>query len=149
MADLVSVPDSGAGSGSSTATFGEGIGAIFAMPVSGQQVDTSAAESDSGVDVGDSSFDGRPSKPRGASKRALDDDSWIGPRSPAPAPSRHGTAATPSSRSPSSRRPPQQSSTGSGPGGLRGRPDARSPSVPVSGFSGRQPVGVMLQQWEV
>ena len=69
MADLVSVPDSGAGSGSSTATFGEGIGQIFAMPASGQ-VDTSAAESDSGVDVYDSGLDGHPSQPRGVRRRA-------------------------------------------------------------------------------
>ena len=142
MADLVSVPDSGAGSGSSTATFGEGLGQIFAMPVSGQ-VDTSAAESDSGVDVCDSGMDGDPPQLKGVRRMAPEDDSWIGPRSPARVPPRHGTSAIPSSRSPSSRRPPPQSSTGSVPGGLRGRPEARSPSDSASGSSGRQPIGVI------
>ena len=54
MADLISVPDRGAVSGSSTATFGDGLGQIFAMPASGR-VDTSIAESDSGVDIGSQS----------------------------------------------------------------------------------------------
>ncbi len=40
MADHVPIPDSGGGTGSSTARFGEGLGHIFAMPAN--QVDTSA-----------------------------------------------------------------------------------------------------------
>ena len=134
MADQISVPDSGAGSGSSTATFGEGIGQIFAMPVSGQ-VDTSAAESDSGVDV-------LPPPVRGVRRMAPGDESWGGSRSPARVPPRHGISSNPSSRSPSSRRPPQQNSPGSVPVGPRGRLDVRSPSVPVSGSYGRLPNGV-------
>ena len=131
MADLVSVPDSGAGSGSSTATFGEGIGQIFAMPVSGQ-VDTSAAESDSGVDV-------LPPPLRGIRRRAPGDGSLVGSRSPARVPPRNGIPFTLSSRSPSSRRQSSQGIPGSVPAGPRGRPDARSPSGPASGSSGQLP----------
>ena len=118
MADLVSVPDSGAGSGSSTATFGENLGQIFAMPSSGQ-VETSAAETDSGVDARDPGSYGRV---RGRVLRLGNE-----PRSLTRASPRHGASSTPSSRSPSTRRTPTQSSTGGARGGPAGS-KARSPS---------------------
>ena len=129
MADQISVPDSGAGSGSSTATFGEGVRQIFAMTASGQ-VDTSPAASDSGAEV--------VSRLQRASRRKSPrDGSLVGSRSPARVSPRHGITSSTSSRSPSSRKTIPRSLPGDVQAGSRGRSDARNASGPASGFLGR------------
>ena len=129
MADQISVPESGAGSGSSTATFGDVIQHIFAMPASGT-IDTSAAGSDSGAEVVSRSQ--QPSR-----KKSPRDGSLVGSRSPARVSPRHGITSSTLSRSPSSRKTIPRSSTGDSQADSRGRPDARNTSGPASGFLGR------------
>ena len=78
----VPVPESGGGSGSSTATFGDGLGLIFnALPAS--QLDTSAA-SESGADI----VTGPVRRPRPRREPGTS----LGSRSPI-RPSRHGSAS--------------------------------------------------------
>ena len=115
MADHdIAVPDSGAGSGSSTATFGEALGHIFAMPAS--PIDTSSAAEDSGVDV---VFLEQSSKPR---RRPPGEVSGSpGSRSPArTTPPRHGASPSSSTRRPSTH------------GNPRGRSGSRNLSDQVS-----------------
>ena len=117
----VPVPESGGGSGSSTATFGEGLGQIFAMPATHQ--DTSAAD-DSGVDV----VDPPPRRP----KRSEPGNNSSGSRSPVRTPHRHGVSPLPrSTRSLGASSLPRSSRS---PGHSSGNEQRRSPE-----FRGRSP----------
>ena len=126
MADHISVPDSGAGSGSSTATFGQGLRDVFAMPAS-TTIDTSAAGSDSGAEVVS-----RPQQP--SRKKSPRDGSIVGSRSPARVSPRHGITSSTSSRSPSSRLTIPRSSTGNSQVDPRGRSSGRNTPGQASGF---------------
>ena len=119
----ISVPDTSAGSGSSTATFGEVLGQICTVPVS--RVDTSSAAEDSGTDV---VYREPSSMPRRRLPGEVSGSS--GSRSPARA-SPHRHRASPLS---STRRPSTQ-------GNPRGRSGSRNSSDQVSEKQERPPRG--------
>ena len=127
MADQVSVPDSGAGSGSSTATFGLGLRSVFAMPAN--LVDAS--------DGNDSGTDAVSGPNRLRRKKSPRDDSQVRTRSLARVSPSHGiTSATSSSRSPSSKML-LRSTTDRSPTDPRGRSGDRKTSGQASGFVAR------------
>ena len=125
MAFASLVPDSGGESGSSTATFGDSIGHVFAMP--NRQSDTSSAAEGSEVDVVMPLRQPRR-KPQGSNSASP------GARSPGHATSpRHGSATSPTSRM----TPSQSRSTGSQgkrTQDQRGRSGSRNLSDAVGGF---------------
>ena len=127
MADLVSVPDSGDGSGaSSTATFGQSLQTVFAMPAA-DQVETSVAGSDSGADV--------VYRPNVRTRRVTPrEGSGSGTRSPNRVPVRNGsTQSSTTSRSPSARPTTLRSSRDDSQAGSRGRSSKRDTSGQASG----------------
>ena len=125
MAFASPVPDSGGGSGSSTATFGDSIGHVFAMPT--RQSDTSSAAEGSGVDVTMPIRQPRR-RPQGSNSASPGARSLGHATSP-----RHGPSTSPTSRM----APTQSRSAGSQ--GMRsqdqrGRSGSRKLSDTVGGF---------------
>lgn len=126
MAFASPVPDSGGGSGSSTATFGDSIGHVFAMPT--RQSDTSSAAEGSGVDVTMPIRQPRR-RPQGSNSASPGARSLGHATSP-----RHGGPST----SPTSRMAPTQSRSAGSQGmrsqDQRGRSGSRKLSDTVGGF---------------
>ena len=126
MAFASPVPDSGGGSGSSTATFGDSIGHVFAMPT--RHSDTSSAAEGSGVDVAMPVRQPRR-RPQGSNSASPGARSLGHATSP-----RHGGPST----SPTSRMAPTQSRSAGSQGvrgqDQRGRSGSRKLSDTVGGF---------------